>query len=149
MITFYLEGSDDETDRLSVSATNDLAEPASRLVREIGVQLRGGCPQSWIVSMDWAAFAAVVASFPHIESITVEVNKASEQEEAYKGHVHTHLELLSRERGIKLNVREPGWPLPPQAGPAPAATAEVDAPTPDAIDPSLASRVSAAPPLSQ
>ena len=65
---------------------------------------------SWITSIDWAAFAVHLASFPELQRIDVVVTRGWKQKAAYMAHVHSHLELLSQERGITLDVREDQGP---------------------------------------
>ena len=93
-------------DGTSVSAAS-LAEYARLLVRIIEVDFDSGdCPGSWIIAVDWAAFAGTVASFPQLECIVVLVMKGSEQEAAYMEHAHQPLKSLSHDPCITLDVRE-------------------------------------------
>ena len=93
-------------DGARVSATN-WAESTSLVVREIRVDLQRVFPKSWIVSIDWGAFAAItVASFPQLESIMILAETGSDHEAAYMEHAHGHLQLLSQEHGINLDVSE-------------------------------------------
>ena len=80
--------------------------------------------------MDWAAFVTItVTSFPRLQSIDIWIVKESEQEAAYMKHAHNHLELLSQEHGIRLDVREPPWMQSRRARRKAIAIAEVDTAT--------------------
>ena len=65
------------------------------------------CPESWIASIDWSAFAQTAASFPRLGCISVRVWEGTQQHVAYMQHAHQHLESLERARRIKLDV--PKW----------------------------------------
>ena len=64
------------------------------------------CPQAWIESIDWTLFAQLVASFAHLDCITVRVKSTSAGMALYTHNVQQHLETLSQQRGVKLVVEE-------------------------------------------
>ena len=74
-------------------------------MRSIALFLQSGT-QSLITSVDWATFSRTAASFPRLDSIDVFVEEGSEEKAAYMKHAHEHLESLSREREVKLDIRD-------------------------------------------
>ena len=62
--------------------------------------------QSLITSVDWATFSRTAASFSQLNRILVCVKEGSEEKAAYMKHAHEHLESLSRERGVELEIQD-------------------------------------------
>ena len=73
------------------------------------------CPQSWIAAIDWAAFARTAASsLLHLSRVEVRVKEGSSERTEYERHAHQHLKTVCEERGIKLQVSEIQWLVPPR-----------------------------------
>ena len=77
-----------------------------RLVRNISLTASSGT-QSLITSVDWATFSRTAASFSQLNRIAVCVKEGSEEKAAYMKHAHEHLESLSREREVTLEILDP------------------------------------------
>ena len=74
-------------------------------MRDITLLLHSGT-QSLITSVDWVTFSRTAASFPQLNRILVCVKEGSEQKAAYMKNAHEHLESLSREREVELEIRD-------------------------------------------
>ena len=62
--------------------------------------------QSLIMSVDWATFSRTATSFSRLNRIAVRVEEGSEEKAAYMKHAHEHLESLSREREVELEIQD-------------------------------------------
>ena len=100
-----------------VFVTSDLDHPDTAIIStESRVAVQGitlDCsrsPPSWITSIDWAAFTAIVASFSCLKRVIVRVQEGTEQATAFEERARHHLVLLAKESGIQVIIFQQDYP---------------------------------------